>query len=72
MKNKYNVGDKVQFEITYKGETKMVQGEVFIVDKNGVFGYPNVVSYDIMVDDFFDMGKTLCKHIFEEFVKPTE
>lgn len=67
-KPKYKVGDEVLFEITYNDEKLTLEGKVEIIDSYGTFFDKSDVSYDIMVEDFDNKGKCLCKHIPEKFV----
>ena len=51
----YEIGDEVSFQC----EDTIKKGVVFIVDENGTFERPNILSYDIMVDN----ENTLYKHV---------
>lgn len=68
-KPKYKIGDLVSFSVVFQGEELNLTGTIEIVDAYGTFGYPEDVSYDIMVEDFPGMGRTLCKHNPEKTVK---
>lgn len=54
---KYKVGDKVSF----KFDTDILQGEIYVVDKYGTFFDDSDVSYDIYVES----KNCLYKHIKE-------
>lgn len=66
---KYKIGDTVSFNINFQGKELNLTGTIEIVDAYGTFGYPDDVSYDIMVEDFPGMGRTLCKHNPESTVE---
>lgn len=68
-KPKYKIGDLVSFSIVFKGKKLDLIGTIEIIDAHGTFGYSDDVSYDIMVEDFPGMGKTLCKHNPETTLK---
>jgi hypothetical protein len=55
----YNYGDKVNFSIE---DGKVLQGEIYIIDKHGTFEKPGIPSYDIMTDD------CLYKHVTENLI----
>lgn len=63
-KPKYKMGDKVEFMI----DGQPMEGEIFIVDAYGTFGYPDDVSYDIM--GMLGPQECLFKHIPEDCIKP--
>lgn len=58
---KFNYGDKVEF--TIGNET--IKGEIYIIDKYGVFEDNTDVHYDIMSNE----KNCLYKHIKETLVK---
>jgi hypothetical protein len=60
MEPKYNYKDRVEFKINK--ELKI--GTIEIIDRYGTFFKPNIVSYDILVEE----ENTLYKHISENFV----
>lgn len=66
---KYQVGDKVSFEMSYDNKKFNLEGVIEIVDAFGTYFYKDGPSYDIMVDDFNNKGRCLCKHIPEKIVK---
>ena len=63
----YNIDDRVFFEISKDGDTYMITGKVYAIDRYGTFEQHEEVSYDIMVDGVPWANNTpaLFKHIEE-------
>ena len=60
---KFNLGDKVHFELTVNDEKYVKDGEIVVVDKFGTWDDDSDVSYDIRLED-----GSWWKHINEKFV----
>ena len=67
-KPKYKIGEEVLFEITYNDKKLELKGIIEIIDSYGTFFDKSDVSYDIMVENFDNKGRCLCKHIPEKLV----
>jgi hypothetical protein len=63
----FSYGDTVGFYIKLHNSDEEVFciGKVEIIDAYGTFEQNDEPSYDIMVEDFNNMGRTLIKHIRE-------
>ena len=67
---KYKKGDIVTFDINVDDEVIEYEGQVYIVDKYGIFGYNDDVYYDVMVENYNGKCESLLvKHIKESNIK---
>ena len=60
---KFNIGDKVHFELTFNNEKYSEDGEIVVVDKHGTWFDDSDVSYDVKLEN-----GSWWKHINEKFV----
>ena len=67
----YDYNDLVEFDIEDNGEKMTMHGSVYIVDAFGTFEQSEEASYDVMVDDYPNVGQQcLFKHFPESRVRP--